>query len=83
MNPRFVLGAFIGLSAVILVTSYFVTSQITRFIRENEIGDLTAVSNLKVNEIEQWLEERWGDASVFSIDHSFGDRVHRWLDLGE
>jgi PAS domain S-box-containing protein len=83
VNPRFVLGAFIGLSATILITSYFVTSQITRLIREHEIGVLTAVSDLKVGEIEKWLEERWSDANVFSMDHQFGDRVHRWLDLGD
>jgi len=83
VNPRFVLGAFIGLSAAILITSYFVTSQITRFIRESEIGALTAVSDLKVGEIEKWLEERWSDANEFSIDHQLGDRVHRWLDLGD
>ena len=34
VNPRFVLGAFIGISATILITSYFVTSQITQLIRE-------------------------------------------------
>jgi PAS domain S-box-containing protein len=83
ISPRFVLGAFISLSATILITSYFVTSQITRFIRENEIGALTAVSDLKVSEIEKWLEERWSDANVFSMDHQFGDRVHHWLDLGD
>ena len=83
VNPRIVLGAFIGLSATILITSYFVTSQITRYIRENEIGALTAVSDLKVSEIEKWLEERWSDANVFSVDHQLGDHVHRWLDLGD
>jgi PAS domain S-box-containing protein len=78
-----VLGAFIGLSATILITSYFVTSQIARFIRQHEIGVLTAVSDLKVSEVEKWLEERWSDTNAFSVNHEFGDRVHRWIDLGE
>jgi PAS domain S-box-containing protein len=82
MSPRFVLGTFIGLSATILVTSYFVTSQINRLIREDEMGDLAATAALKAGEIEQWLEERWGGAGVFASDRGFGKRVHRWLDLG-
>jgi len=82
ISPRFVIGTFIGLSAVILATSYFVTSQVNRLIREDEMSDLDAVSTLKANEIEQWLGERWGDAGVFAIDHGFGGRVHRWLNLG-
>ncbi len=82
ISPRFVLGTFIGLSAVILATSYFVTSQVNGLIREDEMSDLDAVATLKASEIEQWLRERWGDAGVFAIDRGFGGRVHRWLDLG-
>ncbi|WP_372523500.1 PAS domain S-box protein [Sulfuricaulis sp.] len=82
-SPRFVLGAFIGLSATILITSYFVTSQITRLIREEKLDELNAMADLKADEIERWIDERWGDASVFAGDRGFGDRIHRWFDLGD
>lgn len=80
-KPRLILGVFLGLLAAILVTSYFATTHVNRLIRENGLGDLRAMAELKTGEIEQWLAERWWDASVFAIDRGFGDHTHRWLDL--
>lgn len=52
----------------LIVTSIIISQQRTRVIKENAFHKLTAVRDLKADEINNWLDERIGDIKVISQD---------------
>jgi PAS domain S-box-containing protein len=54
-------------AAIILMGTFYYNSQRKRIIREEE-NNLSAITSLKIGQIENWHKERLGDAAVISHD---------------
>lgn len=61
-------------AAIILSGTFFYKSQRSRLFRQEQ-NDLTAIASLKVNQIEQWYNERLGDAAVIRDNEPLISRI--------
>ncbi len=59
---------------------YFYYDQQRAYLRQQKIGELTAIADLKTKQIVDWRKERLADASMISEDHFFATRVKDWLE---
>ena len=66
---------FIIMAAAILVTSYVYYQSYEKNYKIEMDHQLTAVSDLKVNELVDWKTERMGDAGIFFHNPLFSSRV--------
>ena len=48
--------------------------------RQKAQADLAAICQLKANQIESWLAERYGDAAMLTASEGFVDDAERWFD---
>lgn len=55
---------------VVLSITYFQRVGVIRF---NSINKLTAIRDLKVNRLQDWLKERKGDMNTFSLDYEIAE----------
>ncbi|MFH1153350.1 MAG: PAS domain S-box protein [Pseudomonadota bacterium] len=74
---------FIALTAGIVLAGYVYFSHHARLHRASVEGQLSAIADLKVNELARWRQERFEDALVFHQNGAFGDTVSRFLDPGQ
>jgi PAS domain S-box-containing protein len=66
---------FVILAAAILVTSYVYYQNYEKNYKQEMDHQLTAISDLKVNELVNWKTERMADAGVFFHNPLFSSRV--------
>lgn len=72
-------GSFVGLAALVPLVGYsIVIHQEPRF-EQKAVDDLRAISDLKVDQIQSWLDEWRADASALMVDAGFVDSLDRWL----
>ena len=63
----------------ILSAGYLYSQNLRKHFREHAEAELTAISDLKIGDLQQWRRERWGDASVFFKNTVFSELVSRFL----
>lgn len=64
----------------LLVISYLYFSHETERIKDSKYSYLSAVSSLKLRQIEQWRNERNGDIDVITRSPLFVNAVNAWID---
>ena len=70
---------FILLVTGILSAGYLYSRSLQRHFREHAGAELTAISDLKIGDLQQWCRERRGDASVFFKNTVFSELASRFL----
>ena len=71
---------FLIFSAIIITLSYFYFQKYRQHIKAEVESELTAVAELKINDLTQWRRERLGDASVFFDNDNFSGLAARFLE---
>lgn len=71
--------AFLVVVAVILAGGYFAYTSQTNSIIENRYNQLSAIKNLKVNQIISWQNERLGDANAIMNNPMIMDVLKSYL----
>jgi PAS domain S-box-containing protein len=80
MHVRYLLVMlFVVMAAAILVTSYVYYQNYERNYKVEIDHQLTAISDLKVNELVDWKTERMGDAGIFFHNPLFSSRVRHLI----
>ena len=73
---------FISVLSLLLITGgYFYYNYSANQIRAEELKDLTAIAQLKINQIVQWHKERDADAEVISNGPFFLNAIQKWLQI--
>ncbi len=81
--PKMLVITFICFSiAIILGGLFFYKSQRNRIFTENQ-NALTAISILKIGQIEQWHKERMGDASTIRNNGALVRSIKQYFDTGD
>jgi PAS domain S-box-containing protein len=63
---------------IILLGSFYIRYEVSR-LRSEKNDEFAAISKLKINQITQWQQERFGDATVLSHLPFFIGMVDQWL----
>ena len=79
---RKVLLVFALLAFSITTAGYFIFQQYKSAIKTEKQDELSAIANLKIGQIKNWMGERRGDAQVLREDHLFASEMDRWLKNG-
>ncbi len=74
----FLILSFLGLLLVVPLLAYSVIQLEGPRIRSAAMADLNAVGQLKTNQIESWLAERYADANMLAANEAFIDDVELW-----
>lgn len=74
---------FVILSAGIVATGYLYYRNYEKHYRTEVERQLSAIAELKVDELVQWRKERSGDAAVFYKNDNFSARVWQYLKTPE
>ena len=67
------IGAFFGLSLIVPLLGYGVLHLYGPQLRANAFADLSAITALKVDQIESWLAQRQASAEVLARDHALAE----------
>jgi PAS domain S-box-containing protein len=67
------------LSVAFIATGYFYYKYQVAYITRQKQDELTAIADLKVNQIVSWRQERISDANVILHDRFFAAKVEDWL----
>jgi PAS domain S-box-containing protein len=67
------------LSVAFITTGYFYYKYQVAYITRQKQDELTAIADLKVNQIVSWRQERISDANVIFHDRFFAAKVEDWL----
>ncbi len=78
-RPTALILSFLALILVVPLLAYSVIQLEGPRIQRKALADLTAIGQLKANQIEAWLTERRGDAEVLMASEGFIDNVERSL----
>src|SRR4030043_1164974 len=70
---------FVILAAGIISAGYFYYHSYEEKYRARVERELSAIAELKVNELVDWRKERLGDAAVFYKNKNFSDRVQQYF----
>ncbi len=75
---RNMLGVFLGLALVVPLLGYGVIHTQGPRIRAEALANLDAIANLKVTQIETWLEAKRNNAEELAASEGFIDDVENW-----
>jgi signal transduction histidine kinase len=78
--PWHLLLIFLLLSLGILGTGYFYYDYERAYFKQEKVNELTAIADLKTNQISDWRKERLADATTITKDPFFAARVKYWLE---
>ncbi len=78
-TKKFQILIIIGLSLLVIISSYFYLRSEVDTMRKEKEKDLKAVAELKINELIRWRNERTVDAVVQSESPFFAEAVYEWL----
>ena len=78
--PWHLILIFLLLSLGILGSGYFYYDYQRAYLKQAKLNELTAIADLKINQIVDWRKERLADATVIMGDHFFAARVKDWLE---
>ena len=81
-NSRMI-ALMISLAMIVPLFSAFVVHLHSPRLLEKSFNDLSAISDLKADQIEAWLRERRKDAESLALSPRFITRVHEYLQLGD
>jgi signal transduction histidine kinase len=77
--PWHLILIFLLLSLGILGAGYFYYDYQRAYLKQAKLNELTAIDDLKINQIVDWRKERLADATMIMGDHFFAARVQDWL----
>jgi PAS domain S-box-containing protein len=77
--PLHLIAIFFLLSAGIILAGYLYYRNYENEFRSKVEQELSAIAEMKVDELVDWKEERMKDAAVFFRNDNFSDRVQRYL----
>jgi len=63
-----------------LGTGYFYYDYQRTYLKQAKLNELTAISDLKINQVVDWRKERLADATTIMGDHFFAAQVKDWLE---
>ena len=69
----------IQVMVIIIAGGFYFYNYEKTVIRLEKYGELKAISELKINQLEQWLKERMGDAEVAARSPFFSKAVESWM----
>ncbi len=78
--PWHLILIFLLLSLGILGAGYSYYDYQRAYLKQAKLNELTAIADLKVNQIVDWRKERLADATTIMGDHFFAARVKDWLE---
>jgi PAS domain S-box-containing protein len=78
--PLHLVIIFLILATCIGVSGYFYYENQKEHIKRERQNELTAIENLKVNQIVNWRKERLGDAAIFSESPFISHHVRQFLE---
>jgi PAS domain S-box-containing protein len=77
--PWHLVFIFSLLSVAFITTGYFYYKYQVAYLTKESQGELSAIVDLKVNQIFAWRQERAADANVILNDRFFATKVEDWL----
>jgi two-component system sensor histidine kinase/response regulator len=80
--PWSLVGAFSIILVIVFISGHFYyTHQRDRITKEKQY-ELTAIADLKVNQIEIWLQERIGDGNTICENEAFVGQLTDYINIG-
>ena len=73
---------FVVLSAGIGLSGYLYFQNAKEYIKKDKQDDLSAIADLKVNQIAEWRRERLDDAAVIFENPIMVSNIYNWLEKG-
>ena len=80
---RSLVGVFLGLASIVPLLGFGIVYLHAPRLHEQAFAELRTIADLKASQIESWLGERRGNATVFTASAGFIERVERWLHTGD
>ena len=74
--------ALLMVAAILLVAGDLVFVSLRDAIKNEQKEQIAAIGKLKVNQIEDWLDDRYSDIKTLSVDSYFSRDVGDWLNSG-
>jgi PAS domain S-box-containing protein len=71
-----------ALNLLIAIAGYFYYKSEESSIRQQKYSELKAIADLKVSQIENWIQERRADANVITQSPFFVQGIYDWLNTG-
>ncbi len=79
LKKQYVLILIFIISLLLITGGYFYYNYSANRIHADGVKDLTAIAQLKINQIVQWHKERDADAEIISNGSFLLDAVQKWL----
>jgi diguanylate cyclase (GGDEF)-like protein/PAS domain S-box-containing protein/hemerythrin-like metal-binding protein len=67
---------------LLLVTGVLLFNSLRTAVKQSVEDDLTSISTLKAEQINEWIDDRYSDAQSVGMDSYFSQGVQRWIDSG-
>jgi PAS domain S-box-containing protein len=81
-SPFFFVLIFLVLSAGIGLSGYLYFQNAKEYIKKEKQDDLSAIADLKVNQIAEWRKERLDNAAVIFENPIMVSNIYNWLEKG-
>ncbi len=79
LKKQYIFALILVISILFIIGGYSFYKNEEQSIRKEKINDLEAISNLKINQLIQWIEERTSDAKILSNSPFFAKSINVWF----
>ena len=79
LNKKLLILIAVITSLIIASSGYFYYYNLEQSIRSDKEIDLAAIARLKINQLEQWIDERYADQRIFTDSEHFSHKLEELL----